>query len=88
MINDINQFEENDFYPYDAADEDKNFKEGTDIYLYLINNDYNKENITKWLLFNSTDYNVRKYAFNNLRIRLIEKSNFEISFDKLDTNTI
>ena len=47
-------------------DEDKNFKEGTDIYLYLINNDYNKENITKWLLFNSTDYNIRKYAFNNL----------------------
>jgi hypothetical protein len=47
-------------------DEDKNFKEGTDIYLYLINNDYNRENITKWLLFNSTDYNIRKYAFNNL----------------------
>ena len=27
MINDINQFEENDFYPYDAADDNKNFKE-------------------------------------------------------------
>jgi len=26
IINDINQFKENDFYPYDAADEDKNFK--------------------------------------------------------------
>jgi hypothetical protein len=47
-------------------EEDTNFTRSTDIYLYLINNNYNKENITKWLSCNATDYDVRKYAFNNL----------------------
>lgn len=47
-------------------DIDKNFKDSSDIYVYLFNNDYNKENIGKWLLFNSPDYSIRNYAFTKL----------------------
>ena len=31
---------------------DNNFKDASDIYIYLMNNNYNKENIAKWLLYN------------------------------------
>ena len=47
-------------------DNDKNFKDACDIYMYLLNNNYNKENISKWLLYNSPEYGVRTYVFNKL----------------------
>jgi hypothetical protein len=46
--------------------ENNNFKDSSDIYLYLYNNNYNKDNIGKWLLFNSSEYSIRNYIFNKL----------------------
>lgn len=45
---------------------DNNIKDASDIYLYLMKNNYNKENIAKWLLYNSPEYSIITYVFNKL----------------------
>ena len=47
-------------------EKDANFKDASDIYIYLMNNNYNKENIAKWLLYHSPEYDIRANVFNKL----------------------